>query len=194
MRLLPVLAQGQPTDPKHVVVVGGGIGGLAAAGRLARAGCKVTVLEKNSDIGGRVASTQLGSCRFDTGPSLLLFRDKYEEALTAMGVDMHEVLPIERVDPAAYRVFFGDNSHLDILNDMTAMQDQLEAVESGAGDAYKRFVAMAKTNLELGVPNFIDRDLTELVDAKGLIDLLPQVTSLNPLQLLVSFSLCSRVF
>ena len=60
----------------RVVVVGGGVGGLASAGRLARAGCAVTLLEKNDDVGGRMQSEHLGEWRFDTGPSLLLFKDK----------------------------------------------------------------------------------------------------------------------
>jgi len=37
----------------RVVVVGAGVGGVATAARLAAAGCKVTVLEKNGFSGGR---------------------------------------------------------------------------------------------------------------------------------------------
>lgn len=37
-------------DKGQVVVVGAGIGGLATAGRLARAGFSVTVLEKNAEV------------------------------------------------------------------------------------------------------------------------------------------------
>ncbi len=38
------------TEAKHAVVIGGGVGGLAAAGRLAKAGLAVTLLEKNADV------------------------------------------------------------------------------------------------------------------------------------------------
>ncbi len=39
---------------KSVVVIGGGAAGMEAAGQLAKAGCSVTVVEKESEIGGHV--------------------------------------------------------------------------------------------------------------------------------------------
>ena len=39
---------------KHVIVIGGGPAGLEAAGQLAKAGCLVTIIEKESEIGGHV--------------------------------------------------------------------------------------------------------------------------------------------
>lgn len=44
---------------------------------------------------------------------------------------------LDRVGPAAYRVFFGDGSRLDLLNDEAAMAAQLEAVEAGAAEGYR---------------------------------------------------------
>ena len=46
-------------------------------------------------------------------------------------------IALARVEPAAYRVWFGDGSRLDLLNDETAMAAQLEAEEPGAGDGYR---------------------------------------------------------
>ena len=48
-------------------VIGAGIGGLAAAALLARAGRRVTVFEQADHTGGKAASRQLGGYRFDTG-------------------------------------------------------------------------------------------------------------------------------
>ena len=57
---------------KTAVVVGGGVGGLGMASRLAKAGFDVTLLEKNADVGGRCRSEELigggEGYRFDTGP------------------------------------------------------------------------------------------------------------------------------
>lgn len=45
----------EKTDARRpsVIVVGAGAGGVATAARLAAAGCKVTVVEKNDFSGGR---------------------------------------------------------------------------------------------------------------------------------------------
>ena len=43
-----------PDSKKEVVVIGGGAAGMEAAGQLARAGCMVTLLEKDTGTGGHV--------------------------------------------------------------------------------------------------------------------------------------------
>lgn len=58
---------------KKVVIVGAGLGGLTAAGLLAKAGHDVTVLERNAWIGGKSRRIELAGQRIDTGPSLLTF-------------------------------------------------------------------------------------------------------------------------
>ena len=51
-----------------VVILGGGLSGLAAAYELARAGKKVIVLEKWNDVGGLARTIKVGKFSFDTGP------------------------------------------------------------------------------------------------------------------------------
>jgi phytoene dehydrogenase-like protein len=64
-----------------VVVVGGGIGGLAAAALIGRSGHEVTLLEANLWIGGKSRRIELDGQRMDTGPSLLTFPGVWEEFL-----------------------------------------------------------------------------------------------------------------
>ena len=147
-------------------VVGGGVGGLAVGGRLARAGLDVAVLEKNPRAGGRAqgraeAAPGLGDFRFDTGPSLLLMRRAYEEAFAALG---SRELPFEllRVDPA-YRVFFADGSSLDLTSDVREMTRQLDRVEPGAGLAFVEWLAKAKAMFDIG-GEFIETDARTPMD------------------------------
>jgi phytoene desaturase len=65
----------------RVVVVGGGIGGLASAALLGRAGHEVTLLEANPWLGGKSRRIELEGRRVDTGPSLLTFPHVWEEYL-----------------------------------------------------------------------------------------------------------------
>jgi phytoene desaturase len=65
----------------RVVVVGGGIGGLAAAALIGRAGHEVTLLEANPWVGGKSRRIELDGRRMDTGPSLLTFLGVWEEFL-----------------------------------------------------------------------------------------------------------------
>ncbi len=69
----PTLHGGRLHAPKSIAVVGAGLGGLAAAALLARAGHRVTVFEKNSWIGGKSRRITVAGQRIDTGPSLVTF-------------------------------------------------------------------------------------------------------------------------
>lgn len=53
---------------KHVVILGGGLAGLAAGYELARNGAQVTVIEKCEDVGGLARTIKVKDFSFDTGP------------------------------------------------------------------------------------------------------------------------------
>lgn len=55
-------------DKKHIVILGGGLAGLAAAYELSRSLVKVTVIEKWPEVGGLARTIKVGEFRFDTGP------------------------------------------------------------------------------------------------------------------------------
>ena len=65
------------TEPRRVVVVGGGIAGLAAATVLAERGAKVTLLESADRLGGRVAAWPLGDGRTMSRGFHAFFRQYY---------------------------------------------------------------------------------------------------------------------
>ncbi|MEV1202226.1 FAD-dependent oxidoreductase, partial [Microbispora rosea] len=61
---------------RHVVVVGGGIAGLAAALHLNRAdaGLRVTVLEAAPRVGGKLYASQVAGIEVDAGAESILAR------------------------------------------------------------------------------------------------------------------------
>ena len=75
---------------KHIVVLGAGISGLASAALLARAGHRVTVLERNSWIGGKSRRVEVAGQRMDTGPALVTFPgviDEFYDRYNQLGSD-----------------------------------------------------------------------------------------------------------
>jgi phytoene desaturase len=87
-----------PTD--HVVVVGAGLGGLSAALRLAGAGRRVTVLEREAVPGGRAGLLEVGGYRFDTGPTVLTMPDLLADAFRCVDEDIADWLDLRPVSPA----------------------------------------------------------------------------------------------
>ncbi|MBQ1090378.1 protoporphyrinogen oxidase [Streptomyces sp. B93] len=63
-----------PTDTRHVVVIGAGIAGLAAAHRALGRGARVTVLEASDRVGGKLLPGEIAGVRVDLGAEAMLAR------------------------------------------------------------------------------------------------------------------------
>jgi phytoene desaturase len=109
----------------HVVVVGAGLAGLAAALHLAGRGRAVTVVERADVPGGRVGRVDIDGYRLDTGPTVLTMPDLIDETFAAVGESTADRLELETVDPA-YRALFSDGSSLDVHSDRDAMAAEVE--------------------------------------------------------------------
>ncbi|BAK34797.1 putative oxidoreductase [Microlunatus phosphovorus NM-1] len=85
------------TEPRHVVVIGGGVAGLAAATALAERGVRVTLLEATDRLGGRVASWPLGDGRTMSRGFHAFFRQYYNlrSLLRRIDPDLAFLTPIE---------------------------------------------------------------------------------------------------
>src|SRR5512144_2781010 len=110
---------------KRVVIIGAGLGGLAASIRLARAGFRVTVLEKNERVGGKMDFWEGDGYRFDTGPSLLTMPFVLRELFALAGVRLEDFLEIVPVEPIC-RYFWPDGSRLDASGDLTCSSREIE--------------------------------------------------------------------
>jgi phytoene desaturase len=98
--------------PSNILVIGAGLGGLAAAIRLARAGHAVEVWEKNGEAGGKLKEVREGDFRWDTGPSLLTMPHVLRDLFAAAGERMEEHLELVRLESAC-RYFWTDGTQID---------------------------------------------------------------------------------
>ena len=145
-------------DPQHAIVVGAGIGGLAVAGRLRKAGLRVTLLEKNDHPGGRCDQVAWKGHRFDSGPSFILLPDAFQDTFAALGERMDDHIELTRVDPT-YSVRFSDGEHpLELTADLGKMQAQMEAIEPGSFQRFLAYVAEGRQGLHLLLRHIAHRE------------------------------------
>ncbi|MGV3615005.1 MAG: phytoene desaturase family protein [Fimbriimonas sp.] len=97
--------------PKHVVVVGAGLGGLSAAVYARLRGHQVLLLEKAA-IGGKAAAIETHGFRFDPGPSIIILTRLYEDVFRAAGRRMEDTLRFRRLDPISRVRFSGETIDL----------------------------------------------------------------------------------
>ena len=163
---------------KSVLIIGAGQGGIAAAARLAQYGLHVTVLEKNNRPGGRCDRLSRDGHHFDTGPTLFIMPHVYEDEFAALGSSLHEMLDLQRVDPS-YRLIFDDGSHLTLCSDMTAMKDQLEAMEPDSFQGFIRYMDEGCRHYDQAMQYLVNRDFRSAGEFFNLHNL-PLLFSLKP--------------
>ncbi len=140
-----------------VIVIGAGVGGIAAAAHLARRGVRVTVLEKNSRPGGRCDRFSRDGHHFDAGPTLLVMPLLYEAEFAALGASLREMLNLQQVDPT-YHLVFDDGSRLALTSDPSAMREQLESIEPGSYRGFLRYVEEGRRHYQLAMDRLVNRD------------------------------------
>ena len=125
------------------MVVGAGLGGLAAAARLAAAGHAVTVVEQSDGIGGKLGRFARDGHVFDTGPSLVTLPQVYRDLFAATGGPLEDAVDLVRLDPAvAYR--FADGTRLTMPGTAEAVPAALDdALGTGTGAQWAALQARA---------------------------------------------------
>jgi diapolycopene oxygenase len=123
-----------------VAVIGGGLGGLAAACVAAARGHRVTLYDKNAWLGGKAALLHEGGFRFDMGPTILTVPAVLARIFAEAGRDLDDYLDLRRLDPQ-WRCFFDDGARIDLVESIPAMAAAMDrfAPGSGAGEGYRRF-------------------------------------------------------
>ncbi|MEM7211044.1 MAG: 1-hydroxycarotenoid 3,4-desaturase CrtD [Pseudomonadota bacterium] len=118
----------------RVVIVGAGIGGLAAALRLSAAGRDVLVVEKNDHPGGKLRTVPSAAGPVDTGPTVLTMLSVFEDLFRTAGEDIHDHLTLEP-DAVLARHWWPDGSSLDLHTDPEASADAVRAFAGPTAEA-----------------------------------------------------------
>ncbi len=120
---------------EQVVVVGAGVGGLAAAVELAGAGYDVTVLERAAAPGGKMRRVRAGGAAIDAGPTVFTMRWVFEELFARAGASLEACVTLRRAEVLARHAWDDGASRLDLFADVAR---SAEAIGTLAGSAEAR--------------------------------------------------------
>ncbi|MFJ9542195.1 phytoene desaturase family protein [Streptomyces sp. NPDC101225] len=145
-----------PGRTDHVVVVGAGLSGLAAALHLLGAGRRVTVVERDGSPGGRAGRLTRRGYHIDTGPTVLTMPHLADEAFAAVGESLSARVDLVPLHPA-YRAQFADGSLLDVHTDAEKMEAEIENF-AGAREAagYRKLRVWLESLYRAQMRHFID--------------------------------------
>ena len=139
------------SDPRRVVIVGGGPGGLAAALLLAKSGVKVTITERCGFLGGRTSSFEQNGFQFDLGPTFFLYPRVLKEIMSTAGYDLDTEVPMKRLDPQ-YRLVFGAGGELLATPDAAKMERAIAAISPGDAKRFHHFITHNRNKLDKFLP------------------------------------------
>ncbi len=124
---------------RHIIVIGAGVGGLAAAIDLAAGGARVTLIEKHDAPGGKMREVVVDGQGIDSGPTVFTMRWVFEELFTAAGLSLQESVALQPADVLARHSWL-DGSQLDLYADVERSAAAIaELAGRGEADAYRRF-------------------------------------------------------
>lgn len=136
------------------LVIGAGLGGLSAALHLAAAGRKVTVVEKNPAVGGKMNWFEKDGFRFDTGPTLLTMPFVLRDLFHTLGETLEDHLQLVPVEPVC-RYFFADKSRLDISSDLKKTTENLGRFNPAETGNFVHFLNRGKEIYKIAAQPFL---------------------------------------
>ena len=139
----------------EILVVGAGVGGLAAALALAARGLPVRVLEAAERPGGKVGIVEVAGVQIETGPSVLTLTEVFAGLFARAGLRLEEMVGLRRLD-RGFRYRYADGCVLEVAHDP---QQTLAGIRSALGPAAEAelasFLAYSRAIWEAAAPHFV---------------------------------------
>lgn len=162
---------------KKVVVIGGGISGLASACYLSKFGYKVTVLEKNSTLGGRARYFCANGFVYDMGPSWYWMPDVFENFFNDFNYSTHHFYNLIRLNPAFQIIF--DTHKMSIPSELKGIAELIDTYEENGKQKFLDYIKYAQHLYEksmhamvykpfVSVTEFFDRQVLDWTLIKSL--------------------------
>ncbi len=148
---------------ERVIVIGAGVGGLAAAVRLQNAGYQVALYEKEPQVGGKMNRICEKGFTFDVGPTIVMMPELYREVFEACGRDPEDYVPMRKVEPLM-EIAFGPDERMRLSNDLSDLTAGLEAVSEEDAQGYFEYLALLYKRFRIAKDNFLERSFRSPFD------------------------------
>ena len=133
----------------HAVVIGAGLGGLAAAMRLGAKGYRVTVIDRLKTLGGRGSSILQNGHRFDLGPTIVTVPQLFRELWSACGRDFDTDVDLRALD-TFYEIRWPDGSSFKASQDTETMRRQVRRLSPRDAQGYEQFLRDSEARYQFG--------------------------------------------
>ncbi len=158
----------------HIIVIGSGFGGLAAAIRLQAQGHQVTILEQRDQAGGRAYVYRQDGFTFDGGPTIITAPFLIDELFRVAGKDTADYVTLVPIDPF-YRIRFEDGSVFTYNGDREQVLREVRRFDPADERGYLEVVAKSEAVFDAGMA-LIDKPFTRLTD---MVKVLPDLVRLR---------------
>ncbi len=149
--------------PDSALVIGAGLGGLAAAMRLGAKGYRVTVIDRLDTPGGRGSAIWADGHRFDLGPTIVTVPQGLRELWAATGRDFDADVRLVPMDPF-YTIRWPDGSRFAMSGDRAAVEAEVARLSPGDVAGYRRFLRDAEARYRFGFEDLGRRSMHRLSD------------------------------
>ncbi len=137
-----------------IAIIGSGFSGLSTAAMLAKDGYKVTVYEKNSELGGRARQFTAKGYTFDMGPSWYWMPDVFETFFAKFGKSPEDYFDLIKLDPG-FQILFDHNKSMPLPADWAGVKALFESLEPGSAKKLESFMKEAKFKYDFGIKKLV---------------------------------------
>ena len=140
-----------------VVVIGAGLGGIATALRLSRLGYKVSLIEKNSELGGKIYPYEEKGYKFDRGPSLITLPEHFYELFTDIDENLDEHIDLINLNPTC-KYLFSNGKKFNYYSTISGMKKELNKIDESF-ENFCNFLNVGSKVYELSNKTFLNHPM-----------------------------------
>jgi phytoene desaturase len=162
----------------RAVVIGAGLGGLAAAIRLGARGYRVIVLDRLEEPGGRATVFRQDGFTFDAGPTIITAPFVLEELWQFAGRNFHEDVTLQALNPF-YVIRFDDGSTFTCCSDPDAMRKEVARISPEDVQGYDAFMRESEAIYKVGFEQLGHIPISSIAHMASLVPSLTKLKAWN---------------